>query len=38
MTYVATRADGSRFQNTEVHTFRDDRICRVEVYFGWDLE
>ena len=37
VTYEATRADGTRFRNTEVLTFRDDRICRAEVYFGWDL-
>src|SRR3954468_18926751 len=33
----ATRADGSRFRNTEVFGFDGDRIARVEVYFGWDL-
>jgi ketosteroid isomerase-like protein len=38
VTYEATRTDGSRFRNTEVLTFdADDRIARVEVYFGWDL-
>ena len=21
----------------EIHTFRGDKICKVEVYFGWDL-
>ena len=24
-------------RNTEVLTFRGERICRAEVYFGWDL-
>jgi ketosteroid isomerase-like protein len=38
VTYVATRPDGTRFRNTEVLTFAGDRICRQEVYFGWDLE
>jgi ketosteroid isomerase-like protein len=38
VTYVATRADGTRFRNTEVMTFVGDRIARVEVYFGWDVE
>ena len=38
VTYESTRTDGSRFRNTEVLTFRGDRICRAEVYFGWDLE
>jgi ketosteroid isomerase-like protein len=38
VTYEATRTDGTRFRNTEVLTFdADDRITRVEVYFGWDL-
>jgi ketosteroid isomerase-like protein len=37
VTYEATRADGSRFRNTEVFGFEGDRIARVEVYFGWDL-
>ena len=38
VTYEATRADGSRFRNTEVLTFDDgDKIAKVEVYFGWDL-
>jgi len=30
-------ADGTRLRNTEVTTFRGDRIARQEVYFGWDL-
>src|SRR4051812_16671780 len=38
VTYEATRADGSRFRNTEVLTFDGDKICRAEVYFGWNLE
>ena len=38
VTYECTRADGSRFRNTEVLTFRGDMICETEVYFGWDLE
>jgi ketosteroid isomerase-like protein len=37
VTYEATRADGTRFRNTEVFTFAGDRIRRIEVYFGWDL-
>jgi ketosteroid isomerase-like protein len=37
VTYEATRADGSRFRNTEVLTFAGDRIRRAEVYFGWNL-
>jgi ketosteroid isomerase-like protein len=38
VTYEATRTDGTRFRNTELHTFDGDRISRVEVYFGWNLE
>lgn len=37
MTYEAAKTDGKRFRNTEVLTFRGDRILRAEVYFGWDL-
>jgi ketosteroid isomerase-like protein len=37
VTYESTKTDGKRFRNTEVLTFDGDRICRVEVYFGWDL-
>ena len=38
VTYEATRADGTRFRNTEVLTFAGEQIREVEVYFGWDLE
>ena len=38
VTYEATRTDGSRFRNTEIFGFDGDRIGRVEVYFGWNLE
>jgi ketosteroid isomerase-like protein len=38
VTYEATKTDGKRFRNTEVLAFEGDRICRAEVYFGWDLE
>jgi ketosteroid isomerase-like protein len=37
VTYEATRADGSRFRNTEVLTFDGGQQTRAEVYFGWDL-
>jgi ketosteroid isomerase-like protein len=37
VTYEATRADGTRFRNTEIFGFAGDRIARTEVYFGWDL-
>jgi ketosteroid isomerase-like protein len=37
VTYESTKADGSRFRNTEIHSFRGEQIVQVEVYFGWDL-
>jgi ketosteroid isomerase-like protein len=38
VTYEATRTNGTRFRNTEVLTFDgDDRVTKVEVYFGWTL-
>jgi len=27
-----------RFRNTEIFGFGGDKISRVEVYFGWDVE
>jgi ketosteroid isomerase-like protein len=38
VTYEATKTDGRRFRNTEIFGFDGDRISRVEVYFGWDVE
>jgi ketosteroid isomerase-like protein len=38
VTYEAIRNDGTRFRNTEVLTFTGDKISRVEVYFGWNLD
>ena len=39
VTYVAQRPGEQPFRNTEVLTFDDDdRIRRIEVYFGWNLE
>jgi len=38
VTYEARKTDGRRFRNTEVLTFVGDRICRAEVYFGWNLD
>ena len=38
VTYESTKTDGSRFRNTEILTFAGERIRRVEVYFGWDLD
>ncbi len=38
VTYEATKTDGRRFRNTEIFGFDGDKISRVEVYFGWDVE
>jgi ketosteroid isomerase-like protein len=38
VTYEMTRADGGRGRNTEILTFRGDRISGAEVYFGWNLD
>lgn len=38
VTYESTTTDGKRFRNTEVLTFDGDKVCRAEVYFGWDVE
>jgi ketosteroid isomerase-like protein len=38
VTYESTKIDGRRFRNTELFAFEGDRISRVEVYFGWDLD
>src|SRR5947208_10017959 len=38
VTYELKHPDGRRGRNTEILTFRGDRICAVEVYFGWDLD
>jgi ketosteroid isomerase-like protein len=38
VTYEATRADGSRFRNTEVLGFAGEQVVKTEVYFGWDLD
>ena len=37
VTYIATRPDGTQFQNTEILAFTGDQIARTEVYFGWDV-
>jgi ketosteroid isomerase-like protein len=38
VTYESTKTDGKRFRNTEVLSFDGDKISKVEVYFGWDLQ
>jgi ketosteroid isomerase-like protein len=38
VTYESRKTDGGRFRNTEVLRFEGGKICRTEVYFGWDLD
>jgi ketosteroid isomerase-like protein len=38
VTYESTKAEGGRFRNTEVLTWRNGKLHRAEVYFGWDVE
>lgn len=38
VTYELRRTEGSGGRNTEVLTFDGDKVKRIEVYFGWDLE
>ena len=38
VTYELELPDGRRGTNTEVLTFRGDKIRRAEVYFGWNLD
>ena len=37
VTYESTKTNGQRFRNTEVLTFAGDKLCKAEVYFGWDV-
>jgi hypothetical protein len=37
VTYELKRPDGSGGRNTEVLSFKGDRVTRIEVYFGWNL-
>jgi ketosteroid isomerase-like protein len=38
VTYESTKVDGKRFRNTEVLSFGGEKIVKIEVYFGWDLD
>jgi ketosteroid isomerase-like protein len=38
VTYVMRRGDGGRGRNTEVLTFKDEKLAGAEVYFGWEVE
>ncbi len=37
VTYEMKHPDGHAGRNTEILTFRGDKVCRTEVYFGWNL-
>jgi hypothetical protein len=37
VTYEVTNANGGRGRNTEIFTFRGDKILVAEVYFGWTV-
>jgi ketosteroid isomerase-like protein len=38
VTYECRKTGGRRFRNTEALTFDGDKICKAEVYFGWNLD
>jgi hypothetical protein len=38
VTYESTKTDGHRLRNTEVLPFDGEKICKAEVYFGWNVE
>jgi hypothetical protein len=38
VTYESETSSGTRGRNTEVLTFDGDKIKRIEVYFGWNLQ
>ena len=37
VTYEGVGRYSKRFRNTEVHTVREGKLHRVEVYFGWEV-
>ena len=38
VTHEYAKPDGARGVNTDIITFAGDKISRLEVYFGWDIE
>jgi ketosteroid isomerase-like protein len=38
VTYVMRRSDGGSARNTEVLTFRGEKVVGAEVYFGWEVQ
>ncbi len=37
LTHEYTKPDGVKSCNTDILTFRGDKIIRLEVFFGWDI-
>jgi hypothetical protein len=38
VTYELRHADGTGGRNTEVLTFSGDKLCRADIYFGWNIQ
>lgn len=38
VTYERSHKDGSKGRNTEIHTAKEGKIERTEVYWGWNIE
>lgn len=38
VTHEFTKPDGIKGRNTDIITFTDDKITRLEAYFGWDIK
>lgn len=38
VTYEMRRSDGGRGRNTEVLTFKGEKLIEAEVYFGWEVQ
>lgn len=38
VTYESKKTDGRWLRNTEIFGFDGDKVSRVEVYFGWDVQ
>jgi hypothetical protein len=38
VTYEMRRSDGGRGRNTEVLTFKGEKLVGAEVYFGWEVK
>jgi len=38
VTYESKHPNGTKGRNTEILTFKDDKVSKVEVYFGWNVD